>query len=150
MIPRPPSWSQDGPKIPHLGSKMAPRPLNLEPRWHQDPPTWSQDGPKTLHPGAKMPPRPPILEPRWPQDPDFAAKMAQSTSKTPQLGAKMPPKSANFDSKCIPRPPNIKPKAHKLRQDLITSRLQARRGNWSPSSELGRVNMGAGGRGRSP
>ena len=58
-----------------------------------------------------MPPRHPILEPRWPQDPDFATKMAQSTSKTPQLGAKMPPKSPNFDPKCIPRPPNFEPKA---------------------------------------
>ena len=47
MAPRPPTWSQDGPKTLNLelGAKMAPRPS-----------TWSQDGPKVQ--GVAMSPLP--------------------------------------------------------------------------------------------
>ena len=75
--------------ISALGSKMAPRPPNLDPRyppdtptWSQDGtrrPTWSQDGPQTPQLGAKMPPRPPYLEPRWTPD---APTYSQDTPQT--------------------------------------------------------------------
>ena len=141
MPPRPPSWSQDDPKIPHLGSKMAPRPPNLEPRWPQDPPSWSQDAPKTPHLGAKMAPRPPLCSqdgPKYFQEPSTWSQDASQEpqvrpkmhTKTPQLRAKGPP---DFDK--ISSPP--------------VSKLGGSIGK-VPSSELGTINRGAGGRGRSP
>ena len=37
-----PTCSQDAPKTPQLGAKMASRTPNFERRWPQEPPTWSQ------------------------------------------------------------------------------------------------------------
>ena len=74
MAQDPPTWSQDGPKIPHFAAKMAPALPNLETICPQTPPSSSQH----------------------PQDPQLAAKMTSKTSNFESFGT-------NLDSPTLPK-----------------------------------------------
>ena len=121
---------QERTKTPQLGANKAPRSPILVPRSPQDPPSWSQDGPKT-----------PTLQPRWP---------------------KVLPRPLNLEPRCLPRAPTATQNAYQdpatssqrpINFDKISSPPGSKLGESIGkvhSSELGRVNEGAGGRGRSP
>ena len=106
-LPRPPSWSQDGPKTPQVGAKLIPR-------YSKDPTSWSPNEPQTpnwkprWHPNV---PQTPHLEPRWfPAPPTWSPdghKMEIVNLPHPDLGGgwgpTWPPDLPKISTRWVPK-----------------------------------------------